>query len=211
MMTSPQWRPTAFLLMRRTIRPIRTAGRAMSVSPKAMIWGVTVVPMQLPKITLMACSRFMRPAFTKPTTMTVEALELCTMAVMTVPTTMPVNLFLTKSWRMLFSLAPATLCNPSDIMVMPRRKSARPPKIAMTTEVVLMTTDWKCNPRMLLTPGISTSAMTSVSPVVLPAMMSVPPVPVSSVTASRQERWQPEKGSMRKWMGTPDWGLPSLS
>ena len=183
----------------------------MSESPKAIIWVVTVVPMQLPSMTEIACSRFIKPAFTKPTTMTVEALELWTIAVMTVPTMMPVNLFLTKSWRMLLSLEPATLCNPSDIMVMPKRKRARPPNIAMMTEVVLMTTDWKCNPRMLETPGISTSAITSVSPVVFPAVMSVPPVPDSSVTASRQERRQPEKGSIRKWMGTPDWGLPSLS
>ena len=167
--------------------------------------------MQLPKITEMACSRFISPAFTKPTTMTVEALELWTMAVMTVPTTMPVNLFLTKSWRMLLRRAPATLCSPSDIMVMPRRKSAMPPRIAIITEVVLMTTLWKCRPRILETPGISTSAMTSVSPVVLPAVMSVPPMPVSSVLTSLAERRQPEKGSIMKWMGTPGIGLPSLS
>ena len=41
-----------------------------------MIQVVTVVPTFAPKITAMACCNVIRPAFTKLTTITVEALEL---------------------------------------------------------------------------------------------------------------------------------------
>ena len=37
MMTSPQYLPAAFLLVRRTMRPIKMQGRATSESPNAMI------------------------------------------------------------------------------------------------------------------------------------------------------------------------------
>ena len=68
---------------------------------------VTVVPMLAPMITLMACVRFIKPAFTKPTTITVVAEELCTMAVTNAPRAIPINLFCVSASKILFILEPA--------------------------------------------------------------------------------------------------------
>ena len=54
---------------------------------------VMVVPILAPIITPMACSKFMMPALTKPTTMTVVADELWMTAVMPAPSRTPKNLF----------------------------------------------------------------------------------------------------------------------
>ena len=48
---------------------------AASERLNATSWEVTVVPMLAPRITPAACDRFIRPAFTKLTTITVEALD----------------------------------------------------------------------------------------------------------------------------------------
>ena len=56
---------------------------------RAMIQAVKVVPMLAPIMTLIAWVRVRRPAFTKPTTITVVALEDCMTAVTPIPVTTP--------------------------------------------------------------------------------------------------------------------------
>ncbi len=55
---------------------------------RAKIHAVTVVPMLAPIITAMALPRARRPAFTKLTIISVVAVELCTIAVTTIPVRM---------------------------------------------------------------------------------------------------------------------------
>ena len=59
--------------------------------PSDTIQAVTVVPILAPIMTPTACVRFMIPAFTKPTTMTVVAELLWIMAVTSVPTKIATN------------------------------------------------------------------------------------------------------------------------
>ncbi len=80
---------------------------------------VAVVPTLAPKITAMACWRLIRPAFTKLTTITVEALELWIRAVIAIPVSTPVTRFLVIMPRILRSLSPATFCSPSLITFIP--------------------------------------------------------------------------------------------
>ncbi len=65
--------------------PAMMAGSAKPSSLNETIWPVTVVPMLAPKTTPMACCSESRPAFTKPTVMTVVALEDWISAVTSVP------------------------------------------------------------------------------------------------------------------------------
>ncbi len=69
---------------------------------------VAVVPTLAPKITAMACARLMRPALTKLTTITVEALELCIRAVIRTPVRTPVTRLRVIMPRMLRRRSPAT-------------------------------------------------------------------------------------------------------
>ena len=80
---------------------------------------VAVVPMFAPMMTVIACARFISPAFTKPTTITVVAEELCTIAVTSAPSAIPMNLFCVSAARILFILEPAAFCKPCAIMFMP--------------------------------------------------------------------------------------------
>ncbi len=73
-----------------------------------MIQVVTVVPTLAPKMTAIDCARLIRPAFTKLTTITVEALELWIRAVMTMPVSTPVTLFLVIMPRIFLRRSPAT-------------------------------------------------------------------------------------------------------
>ena len=84
-----------------------------------MIQVVTVVPTFAPNITAIDWARLIRPALTKLTTMTVDALELCIRAVMTMPVSTPVTLFLVIMPRMLRRRSPATFCKPSLMTFMP--------------------------------------------------------------------------------------------
>jgi hypothetical protein len=87
--------------------PTATTTGAISVSLKATIWAVTVVPILAPIITPTACIRFISPAFTKPTTITVVALLLWIMAVITAPNTRPNSLLVVSISSSLLSLSPA--------------------------------------------------------------------------------------------------------
>ena len=86
-----------------------------------MIQVVTVVPTLAPKITAMACCSDISPAFTKLTTITVEALELWIRAVMVIPVSTPVTRLRVITPRMFRSRSPATFCRPSLITFIPYR------------------------------------------------------------------------------------------
>ena len=74
---------------------------------KATIWAVIVVPMLAPKITATAAVKVMRPAFTKPTSITVVTLLLWMMAVKPAPTAAPAQRLLVRVSRVFCSLPPA--------------------------------------------------------------------------------------------------------
>ena len=86
---------------------------------RAKIQAVTVVPMLAPMMTAMALPSASRPAFTKLTMSRVVAVELCTMAVTTIPVMMHLKLLdviLAMKLRILF---PAIFCKPPLIRDMP--------------------------------------------------------------------------------------------
>ena len=97
-----------------------TATLTSTLKPnRAMIHAVKVVPTLAPKITAMDCARVIRPAFTKLTTITVEADELWIRAVMAQPVSRPVKRLRVMADRILRRRSPATFCRPSLITFMP--------------------------------------------------------------------------------------------
>ena len=104
----------------------------------ATIHAVTVVPMFAPKITPVACIRSSKPAFTKPTTMTVVADEDCIIIVNTTPTSNPIIGLRVSDSSSRLSLSPAAFSRPSPIIFMPYRNSARPPSsdIVMVSDII---------------------------------------------------------------------------
>ncbi len=80
---------------------------ATSVMFKDTKNAVTVVPMFAPIMIPTAWFKFIKPALTKPTTITVVALLLCITPVTKVPTNTPINLFLVKAANISFILLPA--------------------------------------------------------------------------------------------------------
>ncbi len=93
-----------------------------------MICAVMVVPMFAPITMGMACGRRIRPALTKPMTITVVALELCSTAVAKAPASTPSTGFFVTVARMERMRSPAASCRLPLISPMPYRKMARPPK-----------------------------------------------------------------------------------
>ena len=89
-------------------RPTAIAGKARSVRFNEMIWPVTVVPISAPSTTPTACVSVMRPAFTKPTVMTVQALDDWIRAVTTAPTVTAMKRFLVNIFSIHLSFSPAT-------------------------------------------------------------------------------------------------------
>ena len=80
---------------------------------------VTVVPILAPMMTPIAWDRFMIPALTKPTTMTVVADELWMTAVITAPRSTPISLFLVKASNRDFILLPAAFSRPCAMICIP--------------------------------------------------------------------------------------------
>ena len=124
-----------YFLMLRATKAKNINGMAMVAilqlpSPKlrAKIQAVTVVPMFAPMMTAMALPRANRPALTKLTIISVVAVELCTMAVTTIPVRMHLKLLeviLAMNTRMRF---PAIFCNPPLIKDIPYRNIASEPR-----------------------------------------------------------------------------------
>ena len=91
-----------------------------ALKPKrAMIQAVKVVPMLAPIMTLMACLRVRRPALTKPTTMTVVALDDWIIAVTPSPVTTPLSGLEVIEARNFRRPEPAAFCNPELIRFIP--------------------------------------------------------------------------------------------
>ena len=80
---------------------------------------VTVVPMLAPMITPIAWLKFMIPALTKPTTMTVVADELWITAVISAPRSTPISLFLVRASNKVFIRLPAAFSNPCAMICIP--------------------------------------------------------------------------------------------
>ena len=122
-----------FLLLNINGMPKARRGRAraamLTLKPMAeMIHAVTVVPTLAPMMTPMACERFMRPALTKDTTMTVVADEDWMSAVTMIPVSTPMKRFFVMAARMLRRRSPANFSSPSLIVFIPKRKRPREPK-----------------------------------------------------------------------------------
>ena len=80
---------------------------------------VTVVPIVAPMITPIPCVSVIKPALTKPTTMTDTAVELCMIAVTIIPTNAPRNLFEVSFSRITLNFAPAASSKPSPSNFIP--------------------------------------------------------------------------------------------
>ena len=92
----------------------------LTFTPKMeIIHAVNVVPTLAPIITAIDCWSDINPAFTKLTTITVEAEELCMRAVMRTPVATPEKRFRVMADSMVRIRSPATFCRPSDITFMP--------------------------------------------------------------------------------------------
>ena len=99
-----------------------------TLKPNAeIIQAVTVVPMLAPMITPMDWDKVSRPAFTKLTTMTVVAEEDWMSAVMSTPVSTPVTRLVVIAVKILRRRSPANFCNPSLMIFIPYRKSAKEP------------------------------------------------------------------------------------
>ena len=90
-----------------------------------------------PKITPVACIRSSKPAFTKPTTITVVADDDCITIVKTTPTISPITGLRVSDSSSLRNLSPAAFSRPSPIIFMPYRNSARPPIIDIAISSVI--------------------------------------------------------------------------
>ena len=84
-----------------------------------MTQAVTVVPMLAPMMTPMACVRFISPALTKLTTITVVALDDWMSAVTRTPVMTPMKRFLVIAARMARRRSPANFSKPSDMIFIP--------------------------------------------------------------------------------------------
>ena len=118
--------------------PTATGSSANLVTLNATIWAVIVVPILAPRITPMAWDRDMRPAVTKPTSMTVVTDEDWITEVTKAPVSIPMTRLVVSLARMAFMRSPATFFKAVAICSMPNRKIARPPKscIAMLPQLI---------------------------------------------------------------------------
>ena len=125
--------PTLFrLLLELKIRgiPIARSGKAnaaiFTLNPMAeIIHAVTVVPMFAPIMTPILWAKVIKPAFTKLTTITVVALELCISAVTRIPVNTPMTLLRVMEDQMLRRRSPANFSKPSLMIFIPYRNTVR--------------------------------------------------------------------------------------
>ena len=116
-----------FFVIRSIIAPIPINKGAIASNLKDTSWAVIVVPIFAPIITPAACINVIRPAFTKLTTITVVAPELCIAAVTNAPTHTPITLLLVIFSKIPLSFSPAALSKPSLINFIPNKNSPKPP------------------------------------------------------------------------------------
>ena len=111
------------------ITPTSTDAAATLEKFSAISSEVTVVPMLAPIITPTACASVIMPALTKPTTMTVVAVDDWIIAVTTKPTSTAKKRFPVSTSSIRLSLAPAAFSSPSPIVLIPKRNRPSPPAI----------------------------------------------------------------------------------
>ena len=97
-------------------------------SLNAISCAVTVVPIFAPIITAAAWYRFIRPALTKPTTITVVALLLWIIPVIIAPVATPLIGLDVIFSNIFFSFSPEAFSKPSPIIFIPYRNNPNPPK-----------------------------------------------------------------------------------
>ena len=124
----PIFRTLGFFATMLTRKPAVTAKSAYFPRLNEIICMEMVVPMLAPSTTGTAWVRLIRPALMNPTTMTVVAL-LWTSVAISVPRPIPDSLRVVMTESTLRSFWPAASRRPSDMMFMPKMKSARPPRI----------------------------------------------------------------------------------
>lgn len=99
-----------------------------TLKPRAdMIHAVTVVPILAPIMTPIDWVSVRRPAFTKLTTITVVADEDWMSAVINIPVSTPVTLFVVIAVSIRRKLSPANFCRPSLMIFIPYKNSAKEP------------------------------------------------------------------------------------
>jgi hypothetical protein len=89
---------------------------------------VMVVPMWAPNIRPIPWTKLSNPALMKPTTITVVALDDWITQVTAAPDITAINLLAENIRRMERIFSPATWCNPSLIIFIPKMNMANPPK-----------------------------------------------------------------------------------
>jgi hypothetical protein len=90
-----------------------------------------------PMMTEIACARVSRPALTNETVITVVAVDDCTLAVTSVPVSMPVKRLVViapKTWR---SCGPAIFCKASLMAFIPNMSNASDPNSLTTINILL--------------------------------------------------------------------------
>ena len=112
--------------------PIAKRGRAkaaiLTLNPMAeIIHAVMVVPILAPIMTPILCTKVIRPALTKLTTITVVALELWMSAVIKIPVNTPMTLLRVMEDRIPLRRSPANFSRPSLMIFIPYRKRASEP------------------------------------------------------------------------------------
>ena len=126
---APRFLTTVFFDASIRITPTSTAAAATLEKFSAISSDVTVVPIFAPIMTPTACASDIMPALTKPTTMTVVAVDDWIIAVTTKPTSTARKRFPVSTSSILLSLAPAAFSSPSPIVLMPNRNRPSPPAI----------------------------------------------------------------------------------
>ena len=116
-----------FLAAKYIIIPIPNAIGAIFSNLKDTNWAVTVVPILAPIMIPIAWDSDIIPAFTKPTTITVVALELWIIPVTTAPTKTPITTLLVRNPIIFFNCSPADFWSPSPIIFMPYKNNPNPP------------------------------------------------------------------------------------
>ena len=121
----------SWLKMRGKLKARRGSVSAAMLTLKPIadiIQAVTVVPTFAPIMTPMAWARFISPALTKDTTMTVVADDDWMRAVTMMPVRTPMKRFFVMAARILRKRSPANFSRPSLIVFIPKRKRPREPK-----------------------------------------------------------------------------------
>jgi hypothetical protein len=98
-----------FRLIKYIKQPIITIGKAAMSRLKETIWAVSVVPMFAPIMMPMACLSVIKPALTKPTVNTEQALLLCIITVATTPINTEDHDLLARKFMIDFNLLEVSL------------------------------------------------------------------------------------------------------